>query len=121
MARADLARTGRIARTPPKVTARTGAYDESTFMIYPNPVMESTVHARVATNARATVALSILNLEGQEAITRSFSVNPNGLPNTPFDEAIDVSALKSGVYLMRLRIESSAGSGSLVKTFAIRR
>jgi hypothetical protein len=29
--------------------------------------------------------------------------------------------LKSGVYLMRLRIESSAGSGSLVKTFAIRR
>jgi M6 family metalloprotease-like protein len=121
MSRADLARTGRITRTPPAVTARPGAFDDASFIIYPNPVHESTVHARVDTNARATVALSILNLEGQEAVTRSFSVNPNGLPNTPFDEAIDVGALKSGVYLMRLRIESSAGSGSLVKTFAIRR
>jgi hypothetical protein len=55
------------------------------------------------------------------AVSRSFSVNPNSLPGTPFDEAVDVSALKSGVYLMRLRIESSAGAGSLVKTFAIRR
>jgi hypothetical protein len=121
MARADLARSGRIARAPGAVVAKTTAFDEASFIIYPNPVKESTVHARVDTNARATVALSILNIEGQEAITHSFSVNPNGLPNTPFDEAIDVGALKSGVYLMRLRIESSAGSGSLVKTFAIRR
>ena len=121
MWRGDLARSGRIARTPSSVTAKSGAFDKSSFIIYPNPVKEGTVHARVDTNARATVGLSILNLEGQEAITRSFSVNPNGLPNTPFDEVIDVSALKSGVYLMRLRIESSAGSGSLVKTFAIRR
>jgi len=121
MSRGNLARTGRIARTPPAVTAQAGAFDKASFIVYPNPVKEGTVHARVDTNARATVGLSILNLEGQEAITRSFSVNPNGLPNTPFDEVIDVSALKSGVYLMRLRIESSAGSGSLVKTFAIRR
>jgi len=121
MFRADLARSGRIARTPSAVKNNANAFDEASFIIYPNPVQESTVHARIDTNARATVALSILNLEGQEAITRSFSVNPNGLPNTPFDESIDVGALKSGVYLMRLRIESSAGSGSLVKTFAIRR
>lgn len=121
MWRGNLARSGRIARTPSAVVVKADAFDKSSFIIYPNPVKEGTVHARVATNAKATVALSVLNLEGQEAITRSFSVNPNGLPNTPFDEVIDVSALKSGVYLMRLRIESSAGSGSLVKTFAIRR
>lgn len=121
MWRGDLARSGRIARTPSTVAAKSAAFDKSSFIIYPNPVKEGTVHARVDTNARATVALSVLTLEGQEAITRSFTVNPNGLPNTPFDEVIDVGALKSGVYLMRLRIESSAGSGSLVKTFAIRR
>ena len=121
MARADLARTGRIAGPTSAVAARSPAFDESTFMIYPNPVKESIVHARVDTNARATVGVSIYNMEGEQAFSHSFDVNPNGLPNTPFDEAIDVSMLKSGVYLMRLRIESSAGSGSLVKPFAIRR
>jgi M6 family metalloprotease-like protein len=120
MARVDLQRSGRVADTA-AIQPVSGAFDQSSFIIYPNPVKEGVVHARVDTNARATVALSIYTLEGQEAIARSFSVNPNGLPNTPFDEAIDVTALKSGVYLMRLRIESSAGSGSLVKTFAIRR
>jgi M6 family metalloprotease-like protein len=121
MARADLLRSGHVARLTPAVATRSPAFDESTFMIYPNPVKESTVHARVDTNARANVAVSIYNMEGEQAFSRSFTVNPNGLPNTPFDEAIDVSMLKSGVYLMRLRIESSAGSGSLVKPFAIRR
>ena len=121
MSRANLARTGRVSIPSTALATGQPAFVESSFMIYPNPVKEGTVHARVSTNARATVGLSILNLEGQEAITRSFSVNPNGLPNTPFDEAIDVAGLKSGVYLMRLRIESAAGSGSLVKTFAIRR
>ncbi|HEX6790203.1 MAG TPA: T9SS type A sorting domain-containing protein [Candidatus Krumholzibacteria bacterium] len=121
MWRVDLARTGRLAQGAAGVTPAAGAYDQSTFMIYPNPVKEGTVHARVNTNARATVSVSVYTLEGQEALSRSFSVNPNSLPNTPFDEAMDVAGLKSGVYLLRLRIESSAGSGSLVKTFAIRR
>jgi M6 family metalloprotease-like protein len=120
MARADLARTGRVAPALP-LSAESGAFDAATFMIYPNPVREGVVHARVHTHARATVNLSIYTLEGQEAVARSFTVNPNGLANTPFDEAVDVRALKSGVYLLRLRVESPAGSGSLVKTFAIRR
>jgi len=120
MARANLARTGRVAESLP-LTAKSGSYDAASFMIYPNPVREGEVHGRVLTHAPATVNLSIYTLEGQEAVARTFSVNPNGLAGTPFDEAIDVRALKSGVYLMRLRIDSSAGSGSLVKTFAIRR
>jgi len=121
MARADLARTGRIARQAPAVARKTAAFDEASFVVYPNPVKGGTVHARVDTNARASVDVSIFDLEGEKALSRSYSVNPNGLPNTPFDEALDVSALKSGVYLMRVHIESSAGSGSLVKPFAIRR
>ena len=121
MARADLRRSGRVARPNLALEGGAGAFVESTFMIYPNPVKEGTVHARVMTNARATVGLFIYNLEGEEAVSRTFAVNPNGLPNTPFDEAVDVKGLKSGVYLMRLRVESPAGSGSLVKPFAIRR
>jgi len=120
MARVDPLRSGRVGAGAP-VQPKAGAFDEATFIIYPNPVKEGTVHARVNTNARATVGVFIYNLEGEEAVSRSFTVNPNGLANTPFDEAIDVTALKSGVYLMRLRVESSAGSGSLVKPFAIRR
>jgi hypothetical protein len=120
MARADLARTGRVALALP-LAPQAGSFDAASFMIYPNPVREDVVHARVDTHAPATVNLSIYTLEGQEAVARSFTVNPNGLANTPFDEAVDVRSLKSGVYLMRLRVESSAGSGTLVKTFAIRR
>jgi hypothetical protein len=121
MARGNLERSGRVVLSAPPTAAVAGAYDEDSFMIYPNPVEAGTVHARVTTNARATVDVFIYNLEGEEAVSRSFTVNPNDLPDTPFDEAIDVTALKSGVYLMRLRIESSAGSGSLVKPFAVRR
>jgi hypothetical protein len=121
MARADLRRSGRVSVANNALTPVAAAFVESSFKIYPNPVKDGTVHAHVTTNARATVTASIYNLEGEEAVSRSFTVNPNGLPNTPFDEAMDVTRLKSGVYLMRLRIESPAGSGSLVKTFAIRR
>jgi hypothetical protein len=60
-------------------------------------------------------------LEGLEATTRDFDVNPNGLVDTPFDEAIDVSNLKSGIYFLRLEIQGSAGSGAVYKPFAIRR
>ncbi|HEU4364021.1 MAG TPA: T9SS type A sorting domain-containing protein, partial [Candidatus Krumholzibacteria bacterium] len=79
------------------------------------------VRARVATNTPARIQLSIYTVEGQEAVTKTFDVNPNGLPNTPFDELIDVAALKSGVYLLRLKIDGRSGGGSLVKPFAIRR
>jgi M6 family metalloprotease-like protein len=121
MARANLRRTGRVEASLPPLAAAAGAYDAGSFMIYPNPVAGGEVNARVLTSASATVHLSIYTIEGQEAVARTFTVNPNGLANTPFDETIDVHTLKSGVYLMRLRIESAAGSGSLVKTFAVRR
>ncbi len=120
MARVDLARTGRVTLSRP-LKASSSAFDTGSFIIYPNPVMADEVHARIATNAAARIQLSIYTVEGQEAVSRTFDVNPNGLVNTPFDEAIDVHALKSGLYLLRLHIDSSRGSGSVVKPFAIRR
>jgi hypothetical protein len=120
MARVDLARTGRVSLSGPLATA-TSTFDAESFMIYPNPVTSTVVHARVTTNAAASVRLSIYTLEGLEATTRDFDVNPNGLVDTPFDEAIDVSNLKSGIYFLRLEIQGSAGSGAVYKPFAIRR
>lgn len=120
MARVDLARTGRVIQSGPLATDAS-TFDAESFIIYPNPVTSTVVHARVTTHAAASVRLSIYTLEGLEATTREFDVNPNGLVDTPFDEAIDVSNLKSGVYLMRLEIQGSGGSGAVYKPFAIRR
>jgi hypothetical protein len=120
MARVDLARTGRVSQSSSLVTiART--FDEESFIIYPNPVKESVVHARVTTHTQAHVRVSIYTLEGVAAATHEFDVNPSGVVDTPFDEAIDVSRLKSGVYFMRLEIEGPGGNGAVYKPFAIRR
>jgi hypothetical protein len=115
-----LERTGRVE--PQHAVPVAGSpLDGSTFMVYPNPVGGTQVHARVMLNASATVTVYVYNLEGQEAFSRSYSVNPGGAVSTPFDEIVDVSALKSGVYFMRLYVETPEGAESLVKPFAIRR
>ncbi|HEU4928998.1 MAG TPA: FG-GAP-like repeat-containing protein, partial [Candidatus Krumholzibacteria bacterium] len=120
MARADLARTGRVLETRPlRVSAST--FDEESFIIYPNPVKADAVHARVTTNTAARVRVSIYTLEGIVASVHEYDVNPSGLIGTPFDEGIDVSNLKSGIYLMRLDISGSGGNGAVYKPFAIRR
>jgi len=117
---ATLSREGRSVPQNPTTTA-TASFDEATFMVYPNPVKGAAVHARVMLNSSATVGVHVYNLEGQEAFSKSFAANPGGAIATPFDEIIDVSALKSGLYFMRLYIETSAGAESLIKPFAIRR
>jgi hypothetical protein len=120
MARADLARTGRVVETRALRTAAS-TFDAESFIIYPNPVKADAVHARVTTNAAASVRVSIYTLEGVVASVHEYDVNPSGLIGTPFDERIDVSDLKSGIYLMRLEISGSEGNGAVYKPFAIRR
>ena len=115
-----LERHGRSAPAGAPATS-SRAFREETFMVYPNPVRGATVHARVTLDASARVEVQIYNLEGERTHGRAYDANAAGAIDTPFDEEIDVSALRSGVYFMRLRIESSGASGSLVKTFAIRR
>lgn len=118
--RNGLERRGRVVDGEPLESAAPGVETE-TFMIYPNPVTGGVVNVRVTLNARATVTLEIYNLEGEETLSRRFEANGGGLIDTPFDEAIDVSALVSGVYFVRLGIDGDAGSEQLVKPFAIRR
>jgi hypothetical protein len=120
MARGDLARTGRTAAVGTPV-ASAGAFDAESFIIYPNPVKGDEVRARIDVGTAATVRLSIYTIEGQEAVDRTFNVNPGGLAGIPFDEAINVASLKSGIYLLRLSIDGAGGGGTVVKPFAIRR
>jgi len=119
-ARADLARSGRTAPTY-AVKSSSSAFDPESFIIYPNPVQGDVVNARITTHASARVRVSILTLEGQEALVASFDVNPGNNVNIPFDEALDVKNLKSGIYMLRIDVQSSAGGGATVKPFAIRR
>ncbi len=114
------ARHGRVSESAPLKTA-SAAVQPGSFMVYPNPVVGAMVHARVTLNGSATVRLEIYNLEGEEVVARSFSANGNELIGTPFDEAIDVSDIVSGIYFLRLEIDGALGSETMVKPFAIRR
>jgi hypothetical protein len=118
----DRSRRGRVAQINPVQTA--GSITEpNSFIVYPNPVRDAKqVHARVILNQSATVGVEIYNLEGEKTISKQFAWNNSGgAIQTPFDETIDVTALASGVYLMRVSIEGSGGTETLVKTFAVLR
>ena len=109
-----------IATGGVQLKTATGVQTE-TFMIYPNPVSGGEVHARVTLNEAARVVVEIYNFEGERAYSQEFAANPGGLIDTPFDERIDVSGLKSGVYFLRLEVDSGGALEKLVKPFAIRR
>ena len=115
-----LTRQGRSVRTgPPDETS--AVVEPESFKVYPNPVRGREVHARVILNREATVVVEIYNLEGELAASRSGLSNPSGTVRSPFDEAIGVGDLKSGVYLLRLVVESSSGTESFTANFAILR
>jgi hypothetical protein len=105
--------------TPPETTG--SLVEAGSFKVYPNPVRGSEVHARVIVNREATVNVEIYNLEGELAASRSVSVNGAETVGTPVDEAIRVTELKSGVYMLRLVVESSSGTESFTANFAILR
>ncbi|UCG52540.1 MAG: T9SS type A sorting domain-containing protein [Candidatus Latescibacterota bacterium] len=116
----DNLRLGRVTEINPLET--TGSLIEpGSFIIYPNPVKGAQVHARVLLNRRASVKVEIFNLEGQRAVFEQVLGNAEDVIQTPFDEVIDVGHLKSGIYMMRLVVDSPGGSDSIVKTFAILR
>ena len=116
----DPQRSGRVTESNPLGSAASVA-EPNSFIVYPNPVKGTGVHARIVLNTSATVRVEIYNLEGQEAISAQFNANPGNVLQIPFDEVIDITRLESGVYLLRLNIESAGGSESFVKTFAILR
>jgi hypothetical protein len=118
--RGNAKRWGRAAAESP-MTEGTTLVETNSFMIYPNPVGGEEVRVRVVLNKRARVIIDIYNFEGENAISRSISGNPGGVIQTPVDVPLDVSALKSGVYFLRLQIEGATESSSMVKSFAIKR
>lgn len=115
-----LTRQGRWVRSSaPQKSA--SAVEPGSFKIYPNPVRGADVRARIVLNAAASVRAEIYNMEGERAASLEAAANSGGVIHTPFDEAIDVSALKSGVYMLRLVVTTASGSESLVGSFAILR
>ena len=116
----DLKRQGRLAENSPPASA-SRIVEPGSFKIYPNPAKGSRIHARVVLNKTSTVRVEIYNLEGERVTDLTKTGNPANATNTPFDEVIDVARLKSGVYMLRMVIESGGGSESLVKNFAILR
>jgi hypothetical protein len=118
--RGNAKRWGRAEAATPLVQGA-ALMETNSFMIYPNPVGGGEMRVRVVLNKRAKVVVDIYNLEGEKAISREFSGNPAGVIQTPFDVSLDVRALKSGVYLLRLQLEGPDESSTMVKSFAIRR
>jgi hypothetical protein len=118
--RGNAKRWGRAEASAP-LSQSAKLVEANSFMIYPNPVGGGEMRVRVTLNQRAKVVVDIYNLEGEKAISREFSGNPGGVIQTPLDIALDVRALKSGLYLLRLQLEGSGESSTLVKSFAIRR
>jgi hypothetical protein len=116
----DPARRGRVTASNPLVQ-KSQVAETNSFIIYPNPVRENGVHARIVLNRSGTVRVEIYNIEGERTVAEEFVANPGNVVQTPFDEIINVAKLKSGVYVMRLIVKSSSGSDSFAKTFAIAR
>jgi hypothetical protein len=97
------------------------AVEENTMMIYPNPAAGDEVRVRIMLNRRVEVKIEIFNLEGERAFSRPYIGNPADVSRTPFDEAIDISRLKSGVYFVRLSVSGGGASAAFVKRLAIKR
>jgi hypothetical protein len=95
--------------------------EAGSFKVYPNPVRGSDLHARVVVNREVTVTVEIFNLEGELAASRSVRANPAEVPGTPVDETLRVADLKSGIYMLRLVVESALGDESFTANFAILR
>ena len=76
----------------------------SQISIYPNP---SSDYITIETSATLTKShLSILNLTGQEFLTRQISESKT---------VIDISPLPSGVYFVRLTNEKTVEVGKIIK------
>jgi hypothetical protein len=76
----------------------------NSLKLYPNPAFNDLT---VETSETATqIQLSILNLEGQQLITRQLTQ-----PKTQ----LDISSLPSGVYFVRLTSDKSVVTGKFIK------
>jgi M6 family metalloprotease-like protein len=114
-------RWGRTQSVFPK-RQREGLAEKGSFLVYPNPVRSSEVHARLVLNGMADVTVEIYNMEGELALSKTFrGENPGGTAGYIFDERFDIGGLSSGVYFLRLHVRGSNQSDVMVKTIAVSR
>ena len=71
--------------------------DKSSFYISPNPAFNQLTIYNLSLNAKEAVTVSVLNILGQEAISYSLSFGEGRA------EAIDISKLPSGLYLLQMK------------------
>jgi hypothetical protein len=116
----DLTRQGRWVRSEPPESSD-HSIEPGSFKVYPNPVRGRDVHARVILNREASVRVEVYTLEGEKALSKNLTFNEGNVVHTPFDETVDVSGLKSGIYVLRLEVGTENGTESFVASFAILR
>ena len=82
--------------------------------MYPNPIEQNTMYIRISEKlSQKKLAFSIIDMNGKYAI--NFIKN---ISNNSQIQSIDVSELKSGIYI--LKCVSNDGNNLLNKTFTIK-
>lgn len=95
--------------------------DESSFIIYPNPVKGAAFTVRVLISAPARIKTSIVNMEGEqvdEEIRRHDWFEGSAVP---FEAAFRAGKLASGVYLCRVEVTGEGWNWIGTKKFAVTR
>ena len=101
--------------SPP--AAGTALIDAGSHICYPSPLVEATLWIRAQVRDDCRVRATIYNLEGEE-VTATDVTDVNG--GSPFEIAVDLARVASGLYICRLTAEGvDGGREQSVKTFAV--
>jgi hypothetical protein len=90
---------------PPAVAAGTGLVPGS-HICYPSPLLEGTLKVRGTARSAGRARVFIYNLEGEEVASTGWRAVPD---TAPFDLAVELDGVVSGMYLCRLVLESDGG------------
>lgn len=109
---------GGMVTAPPLAPAPSPSIVDEIF-VYPNPVAGDAATIHFSLGADATVAIEILDNAGRVVARPADS---ESLPGRTDHEVVwDVSDAASGVYLLRLAIQSAGGEVVTIKPFAVTR
>ncbi len=105
---------GIVRAGPVRAPAGSAALDEASVALQPNPAVGSTLRVRVVAGRSGPVRAILYNLEGQEVAASAAVFTESA---SAFDESIDISGLRSGLYVCRI----VSGSESILRSFAVAR
>lgn len=117
--RRDQGGSGR-QEAPASTVQPQGFVDEKSFITYPNPAWGASVRIRVDISGRAQVTARVLTIEGEEVLSaRGTHDWPEG--DVPFEMELDISDVRSGVYICCLEVRGPGGVWEGARKFAISR